>query len=476
MRALVLIHRWLGVAFCLLFGMWFATGVVMHFVPYPSLTEAERIGGLAPIGTGSLRNGPAAAVAAAGIHDATRVRLLSRPDGLVYLVQDGSIVRAVHGADLSPAAVQSDRLAFAIAAEHARRRAIDPSRAAFVELADYDQWTVPNGLDPHRPLYRIALNDDAGTELYVSSTTGEIVRDTTRRERAWNYVGSVAHWIYPTALRRNWRAWDVTVWTLSLVAAFTALAGAVLGVLRTGLDDGRLASPFRGWHAWHHWLGLGCMAFVLTWIFSGWLSMDHGRLFSTGKLTASEESRLLDVPAWRDLQSRVLGVVSADALEIEWFGFAGRVYRRERLAFTSQRLSLADHPASVISERLSTDEVTAGAARLSPACGAAEPVATEDPYPVTRSMPDAPVYRFVCGGAWFQVDSANGAVLEKLDASRRSYRWLYGALHTLDFPALGSRPPLRTTAITLLCGLGCAFSITAVVIGWRRIRRQDPQR
>ena len=30
-------------AFCLLFAMWFATGIVMHFVPYPTLTEAERV-------------------------------------------------------------------------------------------------------------------------------------------------------------------------------------------------------------------------------------------------------------------------------------------------------------------------------------------------------------------------------------------------------------------------------------------------
>jgi hypothetical protein len=384
-------------------------------------------------------------------------------------------VRAVHADDLSPAAVQSERLALAIAVEHARRRGIDPSRAVFGELADYDQWTVPNGLDPHRPLYRIALNDDAETELYVSSRTGEVVRDTTRRERAWNYVGSVAHWIYPTALRRNWRAWDVTVWTLSLVAAFTALAGAVVGILRTTLKDGRLASPFRGWHAWHHWLGLGSMVFVLTWIFSGWLSMDHGRLFSTGKLTAVEESKLGVMPAWNELP--VLSTdVAGDAREIEWFGFAGRVYRRERLGVTSQRFSMAGEPASEVRERLRSDEVTAAAKRVSSECGVARSVDRGDPYPLARSMPDAPVYRFVCGDAWFHVDSANGAVLEKLDASRRSYRWLYGALHTLDFPAFVSRPPVRTTAITFLCGLGFAFSATAVVIGWRRIRRKSPYR
>src|SRR5207237_1947535 len=49
LRALILLHRWLGISFCLLFAMWFATGMVMHFVPFPALTEAERIDGLMPI-------------------------------------------------------------------------------------------------------------------------------------------------------------------------------------------------------------------------------------------------------------------------------------------------------------------------------------------------------------------------------------------------------------------------------------------
>jgi hypothetical protein len=34
LRALTLFHRWLGVAFCLLFATWFASGIVMHFVPF----------------------------------------------------------------------------------------------------------------------------------------------------------------------------------------------------------------------------------------------------------------------------------------------------------------------------------------------------------------------------------------------------------------------------------------------------------
>jgi hypothetical protein len=85
-------------------------------------------------------------------------------------------------------------------------------------------------------------------------------------------------------------------------------------------------------------------------------------------------------------------------------------------------------------------------------------------------MPNAPVYRSICGDLWYHVDGSSGAVLEKLDPSRRAYRWVYSALHTLDFPALTARPTLRATIIVTLCGCGFVFSLTGIVIGWRRLR------
>ena len=59
MWALVCFHRWLGIGFCLLFAMWFATGIVMHFVPFPALTESERAAGLLPIDPARVARGPA---------------------------------------------------------------------------------------------------------------------------------------------------------------------------------------------------------------------------------------------------------------------------------------------------------------------------------------------------------------------------------------------------------------------------------
>src|ERR1700761_7964909 len=99
MIVLVLLHRWLGVGFCLLFAMWFASGIVMHFVPFPSLTEAQRFAGLLPIDLSQVRHGPDEA-AARGAGEARRVSLLQRPDGPVYIVSDASRSIAVRADDL----------------------------------------------------------------------------------------------------------------------------------------------------------------------------------------------------------------------------------------------------------------------------------------------------------------------------------------------------------------------------------------
>jgi len=101
-------------------------------------------------------------------------------------------------------------------------------------------------------------------------------------------------------------------------------------------------------------------------------------------------------------------------------------------------------------------------------------VGAEDDYPAASSITDAPVYRSICGEVWFQIDGGTGAVLERLDASRRAYRWAYTALHTLDFPILFAHPALRSGLIVLLCAIGFVFSLTGAVIGWRRLRFHFP--
>lgn len=467
MGAIVLSHRWLGIAFGLLFAMWFASGIVMHFVPFPSLTEAERFAGLAPVEPAEVRIAVADAVAASGIGDATRARLIQRSDGPVYIVSGPSHVGAVRASDGSDAAVISAEVALAIAQAHARQRGIDAARAAIVAHADYDQWSVPNVFDRHRPLFRVALGDVAGTEVYVSSRTGEIVLDTTRSERGWNLAGSVLHWIYPTVLRSNWALWDRVVWTLSLLASIAALLGAVLGVVRIRRRGRLVGSPYRGWHALHHVIGLVATVFVLTWIFSGWLSMDHGRLFSRGQLTPIEAGMVDASPDWTMAPSFDRQSTASSLREVEWFAFNGHVYRRERTGLGQQSLAKAGGGSQ---EFLGAQDLQGLMTRLASGCDTASVLAGNDDYPAQSGVPGAPVYRSRCGELWFDIDGADGRVLQRLDASRRAYRWFYGALHTLDFPILMAHPFWRDVLIVGLCALGLVFSITGIVIGWRRLR------
>src|SRR6202034_4818618 len=99
MKALILLHRWLGVGFCLLFAMWFASGIVMHFVPFPAMTEAARFSALSPIDVAQVRLGPQQAVSASGLASAQRVRLVQRIDGPLYIVSDARRSMAIRAAD-----------------------------------------------------------------------------------------------------------------------------------------------------------------------------------------------------------------------------------------------------------------------------------------------------------------------------------------------------------------------------------------
>jgi hypothetical protein len=89
---------------------------------------------------------------------------------------------------------------------------------------------------------------------------------------------------------------------------------------------------------------------------------------------------------------------------------------------------------------------------------------TPRPLPVLRLIFDDPQ------ATWLHIDPTTGDVLELLDTSRRWYRILFNALHSLDFPWLLTHRPAWDIVVITLCGLGLALSITAVAIAWRRLQ------
>jgi hypothetical protein len=470
---LALFHRWVGVGLCLLFALWFASGAVLHFVPYPALPRAERLEKSLPIDLSRVGVSPATALAFAPGADGLRlVGIAGRP---VYILQ--SVGRPV-------VAVSADtgELLGTVSTTEAGHIAAAFQGAGVAEIEGplaHDQWTVAQEFDAFRPFYRVMIADRSGTALYVSARSGEILQRTTASERLWNWCGANIHWIYFSALRANWVAWDRVVWWLSLAGLLTCVVGLWLGLVRfTAVRRARRRglTPFRGWLGWHHRLGLFAGAFVFTWILSGWLSMDHGRLFATGEPTLEQVSRM---------QGMALPSIAA-ALSISTIQRAGRA--SEILAG-----AIADHAFLVARGGGAPPRIlwlgapTSGPDTIIPQLRLIEGVRTawpnqpvtdrggvraDDLYPTAEGMPAGTRVIAVGGENRLQVyvDPVSGRIVTVMDPSRRAYAWVYYALHTFKFPGLASHPVLRDLVVLVPLALGFAFSLTGVIVAILRVR------
>jgi uncharacterized iron-regulated membrane protein len=466
--ALVWFHRWLGVATCLVFALWFASGAVLLFKPFPSLDRSSQLALSAPIDSAAIAVPPGAAMARA--KTVTGLRVVQRAGVPAYLVEGATGTMAV---DARNGARLPDLRRDQIAALSGR------PQTAIAGPFDYDQWIVHNSYDPLRPFYRIDLGDAAGTQLYVSARTGEPVQRTTRWDRGWNWVGAVLHWAYFTPLRSSFTAWDQSVWWLSFVAMWVAIAGTILGVIRTlavrragrpGLTFYRLK-----WLRWHHLLGLFASLFVLTWILSGWLSMDHGRIFSRGHASETQAAAYAGQTLGQSAAQVELSALAhlPDARQIRLSTLDGESVLSATDGKGVTTLLRADGSLIDATARHRLIGQAIAAAWPGRATGRASKVAPTDIYALAEGMP-LTVRRYDRDGdkpVAIYVDSTDGRIVTVMDNSRAAYAWIYYALHTFNFPGLTTHPLLRYIVVMIPLLLGFLFSLTGVVIGYRRIAK-----
>ena len=62
-RSVIFVHRWLGVAVCLFFLLWFPSGIGMMYWDFPSVTPADRLDRSAALDPSTIRLSPAEAYA-----------------------------------------------------------------------------------------------------------------------------------------------------------------------------------------------------------------------------------------------------------------------------------------------------------------------------------------------------------------------------------------------------------------------------
>ncbi|WP_447968423.1 PepSY domain-containing protein [Nitrospira sp. M1] len=476
MSVIRLLHRWIGIVLCLMFSAWFISGAVLMYHPFPSLSPTERQMHRSTIDFSSIVQSPKAALNVSGVRKPTRLRIIDRDGSPTYVVHsgersvipidadDGEIVRSMTGE-------MAGRIASAFY-DHAVLKVEGP--------LDYDQWIVHQRFDPYRPFFRVIFHDQPGTVLYVSARTGEVLQKTQRYERAWNYVGAVVHWIYPTILRRHWALWDQVVWWIAFFGILTTIAGLWLGVKRLRqVKKSSYAhgfSPFHGWLRYHHVLGLGVGVLVLTWIGSGWISMDHGRIFSSPiptpkQIEAFQGISLNDATTVFTTKSlRNLSHVK----ELEFLAVAGKplVLIKEKQGLQLYEVLNSQRLATITLKR---DEIVRAIQRGWPGSSVrtVQIPQKDDLYGQLRAsvLPHGTL-RFELDDSsqtWIHINMVTGEIVSIMDLGRRIYRWLFNGLHSLDFPGLVDYRPLWDIVMLILLSVGFMFSATGVVIGWRRV-------
>jgi uncharacterized iron-regulated membrane protein len=462
---LYLTHRWIGIVTCLFFAIWFVSGLVMLYVPFPSLSQQERLEGLAPIDWPQVRMQPEAPTARSMVLEMLGTQPVWR-------------IEAADGARHAARAVDGRPLLHTDAAEARGIAALfGRTPVAALSRVERDQWTVAGGFDRHRPLWKAELAGPRGRTLYVSSTGGGVVLDTDTHERFWNWLGSIPHWIYLTAIRQDNAVWRQVVMWVSGPCIVGAVTGMWIGVLRTRLGKRRFKggrrTPYHGWMEWHHWAGLIGGLFLVGWIFSGWLSVDPFRLFAS-KGIGQAEARAFAGGGPIRIDPKTLAMRAGDARRITIYRAAGRpLLLVERAGRAAQVLDAA----TLMPARPDPRALITAAQVLLPGAGIGQVDLLRAPDAYWYGVSGAPVLpvlrvRFAdAAGTWAHIDPATGRLLGDMDRRRRIYRWAFDLLHRWDLNVLIAAGPARHILIWLMSALGLVTSITGIRIAWVRLRQ-----
>src|SRR5690606_11272558 len=149
---------------------------------------------------------------------------------------------------------------------------VPPERIAYGELVtEPDQWTMTQG--SQLPMYRLRVDDQAGTEVYVSARLGEVVQLTTRGGRLLSWVSVIPHFLYFQALRMNGDLWNTAMlWGAGLGVVLAAI-GIVVGLVvfrpSRPFSLSRIPRyiPYSGALRWHYMTGLVFGVITLAFVF-----------------------------------------------------------------------------------------------------------------------------------------------------------------------------------------------------------------
>jgi hypothetical protein len=489
--AFIFVHRWMGVFFCLLFALWFASGIVMMYWSYPEITAADRLNHAPVLDPSKIRLSPQEAYAHLQTDEhPIEVRVETFDGRPVYRFAFGlgeSTVYADTGEQLDEV---TPEMALRIASAWTKQPA---ASAKVEENTEEDQWTVSGEFQALRPFLKYTWPD--GVQVYVSTVTGDVAQYTTHASRMAAYFGAIPHWLYFTPLRKHASNWSRFVIWASGLSTIVALLGIVIGIWmyspskRYRAADVPSSVPYVGQKRWHMIFGLVFGPLACTWAFSGMLSMDPFPQLqsgpqggSTNEIGGRIEKALrgsfppLSAFATRPPQEALQQVLADFPMkEMDLISFKGEpMYLAMATPVETRVIPMRGNPTpgfdqqaivELLRKAASPEEITR--VRL---------VTQYESYYIDRhnTLPLPAIFVQLADKeqSAFYIDPKTAQIVAGNNSYSRRNRWFYHGLHSMDFPWLYKyRPAWDILVLMLLIG-GSSLSVTALILAWRVASRR----
>lgn len=497
-----LVHRWIGLVLGVMVFVWFVSGIVMMYYPYPVLTDSEKRALLHTFEPESGLVGFGEAYRAALQDYAKRGHPLMRdPESSIvggrlrlwagrlvyqlrhqrgYRVKAFTMVDGRTGRVLTPISSQQ-------AAEVAQSVVGRATRLVGVDLlprGDHYMFYGSYHLEEF-PVYRVRFADDAATAVYLGQETANVYGIVDRVTRWTTWTGTVPHWLYFMWLYQHPGLWLWINLLLPSVATIAALTGVILGVYQLFPWRGRgrwQMSGYQGMSKWHHVSGVVFGLMVLVWTFSGVLEVlgesadprsgqaekARGGKVRWEKVALGEAEALARLRHWLGGQAFPVAV---DLEQVE--GKPGYIFLLQ-----DGRDYWVDAETGEPRGQLDSTKAQQIANRIvvNASVSEADIIEAYDTYYYARHGREMhlPAWRVTFDNperSQVYLDSVSGRLVGYVNTDTRVWRWARDGLHSLDFPALLNRRPLWDVVVLPLMIGGTIASFTGVWLVVRRTKR-----
>lgn len=478
-----IIHRWLGVILAPFMVMWFISGFFMIFSGFPRVQEQSRfslLDNLTPEDSLSHLNqlGSWYAEAIETTGDLSRIEIEKNQGKLLLtlsgnkgeVIIDGSTKREVE--NIAPTLKSIEEMTYRITGQPIQK--IDT-------LRNLNQWIPFDSRRADLPIIKVSTSDPLKTKLYFSGQTGKLLQQTNKNNRLLAYFGAIPHWLYFWQIRQNVDLWTNIFKVLGVLACTMIISGIVMGIYRASqsrrLKPKRWSPYKKRLHYWHHITGLIFGIVVLTWMFSGWMSLDTLPKWLTGPMPAKEyyalgksspfsESTTFDFDLILREKPTVKRITCANYLGQNYYLIEDGE-QKEYITISNGQMQ----PLRITEEDVKTQLANNGIHEILEVKEITKYTSNYLPHPKSKRKPPLPAIKVKIQDGTSLYIAHEEPRIQVMNRATIMNSWAYQKLHSLKFLWAYHHPTIWMIVMFVLLAGGTAVSITGFTLGCKRIKQ-----